>query len=68
MFLELSTFKNSTINNSNDIEKFHHNCKVEEVKVINQSNFRFGNIMKLCMANVTWTHLQRIKKDLMKLV
>jgi hypothetical protein len=47
MFLELSTFKNSIINNSNDIEKFHHNCKVEEVKVPNQSNFRFGNIMKL---------------------
>lgn len=47
MFLELSTFKNTLINNSNDIEKFHHNCKVEEVKVINQSSFRFGNIMKL---------------------
>ena len=46
MYLELSTFKNSLINNSNDIEKFHHNCKVEEVKVNNQSNFRFSNIVK----------------------
>jgi hypothetical protein len=43
MYLELSTFKNM----SNDIEKFHHNCKVEEVKVSNSSNFRFSNMMKI---------------------
>ena len=47
MYLELSTFKNTLINNSNDIEKFHHNCKVEEVKVQTQVNFRFSNMVKL---------------------
>lgn len=43
MYLELSTFKNTLISNSNDIEKFHHNCKVEDVKVSNPSNYRFAN-------------------------
>jgi len=41
MFIELSTFKNPLSNHFNDIEKFHHNCKIEDVKPINHKNFRF---------------------------
>ena len=47
MFLELSTFKNTLISNSNDIEKFHHNCKVEEVKQNSSRGGRFIDMMKL---------------------
>jgi hypothetical protein len=47
MFIELSTFKNSISNKSNDIEKFHHNCKVDEIKPIENKSFRFANMMKL---------------------
>ena len=47
MFIELSTFKNSLSNHFNDIEKFHHNCIVEEIKPINMKNFRFSDIGSL---------------------
>jgi hypothetical protein len=46
MFIELSTFKNSLINNSNDIEKFHHNCKVEE-KLPQYNKNRFSEMLKI---------------------
>ena len=42
MFIELSTFKNSLTNHLTDIEKYHHNCKVEEIKPQNIKNFRFS--------------------------
>jgi hypothetical protein len=41
MFIELSTFKNSISNQHNDIEKYHHNCKVEEVKPVT-NKYRFS--------------------------
>jgi hypothetical protein len=41
MFIELSTFKNSISNQHNDIEKYHHNCKVEDVKPI-ANKYRFS--------------------------
>ena len=47
MFIELSTFKNSISNKFNDIERFHHNCKVEEVIPINNRNFRFSDMAKI---------------------
>jgi hypothetical protein len=47
MYIELSTFKNTLLNNNNDIEKFHHNCKIEEIKPINARNFRFSNMANL---------------------
>jgi len=40
MFIELSTFKNSISNHNNDIEKYHHNCKVDEVKPVS-NKYRF---------------------------
>jgi hypothetical protein len=46
MFIELSTFKNTLINNSNDIEKFHHNCKVEEKHPQYNKN-RFSEMLKI---------------------
>jgi len=42
MFLELSSFKNS-VATPNDIEKYHHNCKVEDTKPINARKFVFSD-------------------------
>ena len=42
MFLELSSFKNS-ISNPNDIEKYHHNCKIEDTKLLNARKFTFSD-------------------------
>jgi hypothetical protein len=42
MFLELSSFKNS-VTNLNDIEKHHHNCKIEDLKPINGRKFTFSD-------------------------
>jgi len=47
MFIELSTFKNNISNHANDIEKFHHNCKVDEPKVLIKKGYRFENIIHL---------------------
>jgi hypothetical protein len=43
MFIELSSFKTNCNNIQNDIEKFHHNCKVEEKKQIQYRNGSFPN-------------------------
>ena len=45
MFIELSTFKNSISNQHNDIEKYHHNCKIEEKKPVAKKPFRFTDII-----------------------
>jgi len=45
MFIELSSFKNE-VQNKKQIEKFHHNCKSEEVIIPKKGN-RFGEMMKL---------------------
>ena len=42
MFLELSSFKNS-VNTPNEIEKYHHNCKIEEPKPLNTRKFVFSD-------------------------
>jgi hypothetical protein len=47
MFIELSTFKNTLLNNSNDIEKFHHNCKSEEPKQPMTKSNRFSEMIKV---------------------
>ena len=47
MFIELSTFKNNISNHANDIEKFHHNCKVDEPKVLPSKGFRFADMIHL---------------------
>ena len=46
MYIELSSFKNMVGNQPNNIEKYHHNCKIEEA-VVQTRPFRF-----LDMANV----------------
>ena len=46
MYIELSTFKNSIISNTHDIEKFHHNCKVDEIKIIDSKQNRFNALVK----------------------
>ena len=46
MFIELSSFKNNISNQQNNIEKFHHNCKVEE-SVVHTKPFRFAEMIKL---------------------
>lgn len=46
MYIELSSFKSSLTTQQNNIERFHHNCKIEEV-VVQQKSFRFGDMIKL---------------------
>jgi hypothetical protein len=41
MYLELASFKNNVINN--EIEKYHHNCKVEDPKANNNRKFAFSD-------------------------
>ena len=45
MFIELSSFKNE-VQNRKQIEKFHHNCKIDE-PIIHKKGNRFGEMMKL---------------------
>jgi hypothetical protein len=42
MFIELSSFKVNCVNINTDIEKYHHNCKVEEKK---QIKYRNGSLL-----------------------
>jgi len=46
MYLELSSFKNEISRQNNSIEKFHHNCKVDEV-VSHNKPFRFADAAEL---------------------
>jgi hypothetical protein len=45
MFIELSSFKNNISNNQNNIEKYHHNCKVDE-PIVHTKPFRFAEMIK----------------------
>lgn len=46
MYIELSSFKNMVGTNMNNIEKYHHNCKVIE-PIVQPKSFRFFDIAKL---------------------
>ena len=46
MYIELSSFKNSITNHQNNIEKFHHNCKVEE-PIAPSKPYRFSEMIKI---------------------
>jgi hypothetical protein len=46
MYIELSSFKNSITNHQNNIEKFHHNCKVDE-PIVQSKPYRFSEMIKL---------------------
>jgi len=46
MYIELSSFKNNLSNQQNNIEKFHHNCKVDE-PFIQSKPYRFVEMIKL---------------------
>jgi hypothetical protein len=41
MYLELASFKNYVVNN--EIEKYHHNCKIEDTKINNNRKFAFSD-------------------------
>ena len=41
MYLELASFKNYAVNN--EIEKYHHNCKIEDPKLNNNRKFAFSD-------------------------
>jgi hypothetical protein len=41
MYLELASFKNYVVNN--EIEKYHHNCKIEDPKINNNRKFAFSD-------------------------
>jgi len=43
MFIELSSFKVNCVNVNTEIEKFHHNCKIEEKKHVQSRNNNFPN-------------------------
>jgi hypothetical protein len=47
MFIELSSFKINCVNINTDIEKYHHNCRVEEKKQLQYKTGSFLNFKVL---------------------